>query len=340
MSTEKVYRWKKYNSIDNSYHSAKVKKANEIVPEDETWVVTEKIDGQNASICVYKDGSYRIGRRNSLLAENEKFGKVQEFAKKYIDNFKKVFSLLEYSNRYVDSMIIYGESFGGAYNHKDVEKDNDSKKILNRVQYCPQNEFLPFDISYFDGIEHRMLDHIAIVNLFETFAIPFIRPLFYGTFQECLDYNEEFITTIPSYYDLPPIENNYAEGVVIKPIREFKYYNGDRIIFKHKNKKFNEKKKEKDVKKEYDTHVLKILDLIELFCTESRLYSVISKHSDLTEKDFGKVLKDFSADALKDFCIDYSNEYEDLSKQDQRIVNKHLNTICAKLMKFKYFEAI
>ena len=51
-------------------------------------------------------------------------------------------------------------------------------------------------------------------------------------FEECLKYSNLFQTKIPEMYGLEPIENNIAEGVVIKPVKDLRFGNGQRVILK------------------------------------------------------------------------------------------------------------
>ncbi len=41
---------------------------------------------------------------------------------------------------------IFGELFGGYYQHKDVKPTKGAKCVINRISYSPNNEFLAFDI--------------------------------------------------------------------------------------------------------------------------------------------------------------------------------------------------
>ena len=66
--------WKKFSEIDNSYQEKKILMAKELVNSDSLWVVTEKIDGENASINITNDSIVRIGKRSSGCASMVKEG--------------------------------------------------------------------------------------------------------------------------------------------------------------------------------------------------------------------------------------------------------------------------
>jgi hypothetical protein len=64
------------------------------------------------------------------------------------------------------------------------------------------------------------MDYDAAIVLFKEAKIFYAEPLFTGSFEECLDYPIKFKTTIPGKLKLPDlISENFAEGVVIKPMK-------------------------------------------------------------------------------------------------------------------------
>ena len=78
-----------------------------------------------------------------------------------------------------------------------------------------------------------------MVKICEEFKIPFTPILTKGSLQKLLDYSLEFNSTIPSLFGLKCIENNKAEGIVIRP--SIWKGNGDnRPMLKRKNKSFTQ----------------------------------------------------------------------------------------------------
>ena len=73
----------------------------------------------------------------------------------------------------------------------------------------------------------------------------FCRPLAMGSLEEVFNYPLGFLTTIPGTFGLPPIEENLAEGVVVKPLKNsmiMTHKGPRRLIFKRKIEKFSERK--------------------------------------------------------------------------------------------------
>ena len=136
--------------------------------------------------------------------------------------------------------------------------------------------------------EKKWLDYDEFMKILSEVKISYVEPLFIGSLDDCLLYPEKFITHIPNLHNLPIIENNYAEGIVIKPSKPL-YLSSSRIILKKKIEKFNERRSKPYKLREDTTITHKILDYI----TENRLHNVISKIGYVTEKDFSKLMKEY-----------------------------------------------
>ena len=126
-------------------------------------------------------------------------------------------------------IIVYGEFFGGKYPHPNISQDEKSIPIQYGVFYTPTNEFLAFDL--FDGED--FMDFDLMVELFKENEIPYIKELKRGNFDDIIEYDPKFESTIPTeYFGLPQLPNyeNLAEGVVIKPIKNLRTKQGARVI--------------------------------------------------------------------------------------------------------------
>ena len=138
---------------------------------------------------------------------------------------------LKTNDNNVNGIQVFGEFFGGGYKgYKSTES-----RIQKGIDYTPNHEFYAFDIlvGYENG-EFKYLGVDECNNLFETFGLFYNKELFRGTLDECLAYNPIFISTIGPRLGYPEIEDNFAEGVVIKPVTPLYFANGERIIIKNK----------------------------------------------------------------------------------------------------------
>src|SRR5688572_29770050 len=90
-------------------------------------------------------------------------------------------------------VIIFGELFGGRYSHPDVKPVQSALMCQYGIDYCPQNEFMAFDI--FDG--NYYLNYDVMIEILEESGLPFLKPLFRGSYDQVVNYDPEFTTTIP-----------------------------------------------------------------------------------------------------------------------------------------------
>ncbi len=123
----------------------------------------------------------------------------------------------------------------------------------------------------------------------------YAEPIRYGTLKELLEIDvETFESTLPAKFGLPPLPNNYAEGIVIKPIINKYMTTGERVIVKKKRSTFMEKKPRLAPKKELKTtmadNVREMCEEVVTYVTLMRLKAVISKEGHITAPKFGKLL--------------------------------------------------
>jgi Rnl2 family RNA ligase len=285
---------------------------------------------------MHKGGELQCGKRTSLLSLNDVFFGFQTILPKYK---KKMRNLLEILG--VDSVIVYGELFGGSYPHNDV-KSNPMTKFVQKPlpAYCPDIEFYAFDIKTPDGF----LDYDECVKVFEKSEFFYAKVLLRGSLDEMLKFGvEKFTTTIPERLGLPKIQNNFAEGVVIKTVKP-QYIKKNRCIVKKKSMAFCEsngtteeqlakKKKQRELKyKEKDLEYQKrsenckeLMILIKGFVTENRLRSVISKIGEIKEENLSKLIGYLAKDALADFEKEYGLAFSTLIEAERSCVTKRLS---------------
>jgi hypothetical protein len=75
------------------------------------------------------------------------------------------------------------------------------------------------------------------------------------------------------------------------------------------------------------------------FFIENRLANVVSHIGEIQmPKDFGKIMGFLSKDALEDFLKGQGEDYSNLDKADQKILNKELNKSATELIKRIYMN--
>lgn len=325
-----MLKFQKYPDIENSYRE-KFKDCifSEGLNGGE-WVVQEKIHGSN--FAVYLDpGSCLSATRRKFLNKGEPFYGYKNLLKRYespLNNLSEAF------NR---SSILYCEIFGGSYLHPGVQPVKNAIKVQKGVQYCPFNTFMIYDI----WIDEKFLPPGEVIHLGEHVGLPFIPVLFKGSYEDCLNYSNEFQTTIPQFFGLPEIENNICEGIVIKPVEAKFLHGGSRVILKSKNERFSEKqKKRKLLPVPLSDMVSEIAENLFLYITENRLRNVLSHLGSVTNKDFGLVLGEFNKDIFKDYQAENDNLLNTLDKTDRKRVQKLVNGRSATLIRNNFLNII
>jgi Rnl2 family RNA ligase len=320
-----------YNSIEN-VSSKTIKAIKELCGDDTMeWVATEKIHGANFSAMT--DGNtVSWGRRSGLIGKAEKFYNYQKVTQNLEDDIKELFNVIKFANKKkdIEFIQIYGELFGGAYPHNDVPKVAGSCKVQEGVYYHPENQFMIFDGMYVlkNNKTHFYFDYDELLKYTE--KIPNLRTcqiLNRGTLDELVKLDPYFQTTIPQLYGLPPIENNYAEGYVLKPAKTFYNNDGERVALKLKRSNLSEKITDPNVAKNSaknsDTKIL-----IFSYLNENRLASVKSKLTDDEREDKDLMINKLVEDAWKDI-----SKENDITQFDVTSLTKVMKSYCQKFVK-------
>lgn len=276
------------------------------------WIASEKVHGANLSL--WSDGKAVLaGRRTDFLkrADGKGFFDFDRLAARVhnamIAAFDRAAAVAEQQGL-VDATtaaaghegpsrmthaVVYGEIAGGEYQHAAVPTDIRGRRVQAGVQYASTNFFYVFDVAV------RVVDPAAgaaklvflptteIASVFpsETVAacdgaLLVAQPLATGSFAEVAARPADFQSTIPAILGLPQLATpNFAEGLVIRPVRDVRLAGGKRVIFKHKHPMF----------KEFQSAGAADLPRAELFfslITKQRVASVASKHTaDVRDND-------------------------------------------------------
>ncbi len=332
--------FKSYCEIENTYNNKIITQAREMGFDnpDIKYICATKLDGCNFQVSIDENEDIQFGSRSQLLGRETDFhGYFRAMRNEDVENklrqMKKfILESLNGEDHY-DSVIknilsgkfiltVYGELLGGMYRHKEVEKVKGSVKIQGRIDYHPDNMWVPFDIVLRSADENYvyMCTTNQVKTLCDQVGLPSQIIKFEGTLDECLKYPNDFIDDTGNIlWNLPLIEDNITEGVVIKPVKPMWFNNGQRVIFKNKNDKFKERtchapKEPKEIIPMNDLEK-KYYEFAREFITENRLMSVFSKIDTVTEKGFGMILGMFLKDLWKDFDKDYFDEIAKLEKE-------------------------
>lgn len=339
--------FEKFSEIENHYRQKFINYIYEQGLNSDEWYETEKIHGSNLSFWIYPD-RIDTARRSAILTPDESFNNYQAVLEKHTEGLRSLYE--ELSEKYpISAVAVYGEIYGGTYPHPEVEKSKGAVKIQGDIKYRPDNDLLAFNIKIvFKKKEDnhnrntRFLDRDESIELFEKHNIPYLKDLFRGTLEECLERSPEFLTTIPATLGLPEIENNWAEGKVIMPVTEKRFRSGSRVGIKHKHPKFMENKRDNKPKAppaELPDTVKKALAEAADYVNENRLRNVLSKLGDVTQKDFGKLLGMMIKDVVEDYVKDFDT-LDSLDKADRKKFNKELGKDIGNLIRPNFLNII
>lgn len=205
---------------------------------------------------------------------------------------------------------------------------------------------MAFDIGYTveqeDGTEaFCFLPFMETVTRCSIASIPCVPVLAnVRSLDEALAYPNDGESRVYSYFGLPGIEKNIMEGVVIRPSWEDIWFGTTRLIIKNKNEVFKERKAEKKpVEVPLADNIQKAVDAIAAYVTEARVNNVISHIGEVTEKDIGRLIGLASRDALDEFRRNGAL-LDGLSKQEEKMVTKRLNTMMAATVRKVVFDRL
>lgn len=320
---------KKYSSIKN-LNEELIKKIENHGFEKGEWSLSEKIHGAN---CSFLDGDNIQGmkREGELILPDEIFCNYQKVFNEEERKLKELFKILKMDFKSEKSQV-FGELFGGAFiKHPNVERIKGAIKIQKGVIYSPDNHFSGFDIL----VNEMYLPTSVMNKLFDKVDIFYSKPLFKGSFYECIKYPNEFNSTISERLGYPRVENNICEGIIIRP-EETKFMGMSRLIIKNKNDKFSEKSNAKAIKIEVEipSHVKKYIEILNTYVCENRLDNVLSKIGAVSMKDLGTIIQKLNKDALDDFIED-NPDFNKLEREEQKMITKALSRMSPPLVKEK-----
>lgn len=343
-------KFKKYSSIENTYRSKEIDRITEQGNSGGVWRLSEKVHGSNFSF--WFDGTVmKCAKRTGFLGEGSSFYNWQDVRMVEKPKVIKLWKYLEENFKDLNNqeslleLVVYGEIFGGTYPHPDVPRDYNAMIVQKGIYYSPSNLFYCFDIK----INGKLVSETTKGELCDMFDIFWDEPLFTGTFAECLNYQNTYITTIPKRLGLPTIENNFCEGNVIKPIEVKRNWAGGRVILKNKNEKFAEvtgkKSGKKSIKVPKEEIILsdaatKMLEILLRYVNENRLRSVLSKMEAITDKDFGKVIGNCQKDTIEDFLKDHREEFLSLDIKEQKYLPKLTGREWSNLVRGQFLNII
>lgn len=297
-----------YNVIKNIPHDVKT---------NVKFIALEKIHGTNYSFLC--DGKQVIPcKRSSTLGTDRGYYGHGEPFERYKNDILVIFNHIKNIYPETKHIQLYCELFGGKFNGKTKKG---YKCVQKNTNYNDSNEIMAYDLKITQNDDsHLYLDMIHLIEIFNKLMlklklVPIIK---IDYFDEIMNLNSKFVTQVPAEFGLEHIENNFAEGYVIKPITEMLFQDQTRLIFKYKNPDFLEIAESKDIVVEKTMTFQQIyLEKLKTYVTKNRFDNIVTKYVDdwlnseitneielfLINKMFDDIKNDFTKDNQND------NEY-------------------------------
>lgn len=316
--------FRKFPSIENSYRDKEICYWLDKFPElrDETYIITEKLDGSCISFVYEPDGTFHVAKRSGFVGSDENFYDIQRVVYNEYKDIMYVFKNFAQSTK--STLNVYGELFG--------------KGIQKRINYGPEKYIRFFDVT----VDDVMFSQREIEDFFSSLNIEDMLVPNFGTvkgLQAALDFNVEGVPTL-----INPDGGSFIEGVVIKPYEKMYMIPygedtpttklGNPFYLKKKSEKFNEVKPKRE-KKEVDEGIEVLRNSFKDYITENRVLSVFSKYGEIEHpKQIGDYIRLVLNDAKEEFEKDYSDDLYELDKNELKQVYNVSKNVLAILNKY------
>lgn len=328
---EKELQFMKYPSIKNTYRVKTIQEIENQGLNNGVWVATNKLHGANFQVCADAE-KVKFAKRTSFIEDDENFyglhSNLYNMKLFLIDRIKRM------QNYFGETLNVFFEIYGGSYPHPDVKKFPVSR-IQKGVCYTPSVDIRVIDVA----VDFEFLPFDEMTAIVKHYNLKPAIELHRGSFKEMIELDPVFEDPTYKEYNLPSLENNYSEGLVIRPVEEKKFGNGSRVILKKKNPKFSEKQRTPKVHKQplvLAENVKEIYEELSQSITENRLRNILSHGEEITNKDFGKLQGMLVQDVLKEDgeCL------ETLEKDERKQVNKLLSQDAAELIRENFLNIL
>ena len=303
-----------------AYH--KINRVNEdlidLYKKIDKWCVCEKVHGANFAFHWFQEkNSIKYAKRNSFIEENDIFFGYKDILSHTLPKIEYIIQIVnqKYNNELV-KIVIFGELFGGIYPNMNSKP----KAVQKGIFYSPNLHFYAFDIyiKKYNEYNGYFLDYEDSCAIFETVNIIYAKPLqIYDHFEDAIKHPIYYDSTIPEELGLCKLENNKAEGIIIRNMKnidrnifsEIDYKKiGEKIMIKLKIKKFMETqiecKVKNSIKKDINNNDNNTLEIwkneAKKYMNKNRLQNAISKIGTLNESTHNQIFKVYIQDILEE----------------------------------------
>ncbi|MEY9935024.1 Rnl2 family RNA ligase [Catenulispora sp. GP43] len=192
-------------------------------PAAREWVATEKVHGAHFALVCDRTG-VRPAKRREVLAEDDLDGffgvsriwptlsvAAARCAKPLRD------AAADGTGREDAVVTLYGELAGGRYPHPDVPVAEGTQPVQTGVWYAPGLFWLLFDAQVTLGERRWWVAERDVRAAAVEAGLLSVPVLARGALKQLQDLPAAFASRVPALFGLPELEDNLAEGYVLKP---------------------------------------------------------------------------------------------------------------------------
>jgi Rnl2 family RNA ligase len=203
-------------------------------PPGGPWVALEKIHGAQMVLAVAGE-QLRFGKRKAWLAHDEPF-----FGWQLLRAQLTAAALAAKQALAADTVVLYGELYGGSYPHPDVPAVPGLAPVQTGIWYAPDLRYAVFDalVAAGEDDEGEFLAHREVAALAAEIGLESPPLLLAGSRAEVQRVAVRQPTRVPARLGLPELAGNFAEGVVSKP--DARARPSTRVVYKLKIAEFDE----------------------------------------------------------------------------------------------------
>jgi Rnl2 family RNA ligase len=207
-------------------------------PAAREWIATEKVHGAHFALVCDATG-VRPAKRRELLGEDELdgfFGVSRIWPTLSVAAARCAAALRGAGDAVV---TLYGELAGGHYPHPDVAEVRRAQAVQTGVWYAPDVFWLLFDARITVGERRWWVAERELRDAASAAGLLSVPVLARGPLPRLQELPAAFPSRVPALFGLPDLEDNLAEGYVLKPAAQWEE-GAARPVLKVKQKAFAE----------------------------------------------------------------------------------------------------
>lgn len=287
-----------------------------------TWVALEKLHGAHFVVAV-QDREVRFGKRKEWLAADTPFFGWQLIADDIRAQALRLAQALG-----AREFVVYGELVGGAYPHPDVAPVPGLSAVQTGIWYAPGLHWVVFDVLLVDAdndegvfLAHGEVE--ALSRQLNFLVPPLVRR---GRRSELESVPVRAPTRFPSLLGLPHMDDNIAEGIVLKP--DARLAPSERPIIKRKIAEFDDAKfDESSAWSPGRLSLAELLEWVERLVNPARMQSARSK----VGEDRAAVLDEVVLDVAIDLELAFHEAWEAVGPEGQTRLLERARALAEKL---------